>query len=93
MIRMTRLFKRLKRLEAIRRSAPKRIGSFGEMESVALGKLSEADRDLVRRANANPNLGIFLAHGELLQRWKDAIAEATVETGFPVIYDPGDWNL
>ena len=89
---MSRLSKRLQKLEAI---IQMRSPSFnaGEVDRIALGKLSQADRDLLREARATRGLDLSISHPEMWQRWEDALEAAFEETDSAVRFRATDWGL
>jgi hypothetical protein len=91
---MSRLSRRVQKLEA-------KIGgqsgwnvSLAEVNRVALGKLSPADREIVQQAMARRDGGwLSESHPAVWDRWDVALGEAFRETEFPVILRAMDWGL
>ena len=90
---MFRLSKRLKKLEAIIQMRSSPSVSTAEVDRIALGKLSLADRNLLQEARATRGLDLSISHPETWKRWEDALEAAIEETDYPIRFRATDWGL
>jgi hypothetical protein len=91
---MTHLSKRLAKLEAaVAANSPWSVSS-AEVDKVALGLLSAADRDLVQQARARGNVtSLEESHAAVWDSWDAALGEAIRRTGYPVRFHAIDWEM
>ena len=88
---MKNLARRLQKLEAIR---PPIFCNGAVVTTVALTKLSMADRKLLDEARQLwRDEDRSEAHRAVCEKWEKALAEAIAETGFPVRITARDWDF
>jgi len=88
------LRRRLQKLEeVIRVEAPSFGDQFAAVNQLAFGKLSAADRDLLRGGTKLRGDQHAEAREAAWSRWETALAAAVRETGCPFHIDAADWWL
>lgn len=91
---MTKLSKRLAKLEATVQAKSLWKVSATEVDELALEMLSADDHDLVQQARKHGGIASLCeSHSAVFNRWDAALGPAIEQTGFPVRVHAVDWEL
>ena len=92
MRKLTRLSKRLQRLEEEHPAYNPWSANFGAAQGIALRQLSPNERDLVTEIYRRCRGPSSAEEDEAWARWEAALEQAQKEIGYPVRFGAWDWG-